>query len=173
MALAEFLAELDALAEQGVAALEAAADAPSLESARVCFLGAKSGRLKDVQKGLGGVAKADKPVAGKRFNEVKQAIEAAFESAKQRLTTIAGPAVEVRRFDPTVPGARVRIGRLHPITQTIEELKEIMGRLGFTAVELALSELLGRRVDLNTEGFLSKYFRDEVLAEAETLYGSG
>lgn len=34
-----------------------------------------------------------------------------------------------------------------------------------------LSEMLGRRVDLNTPGFLSRYFRDEVLAEAETVYG--
>jgi len=33
-----------------------------------------------------------------------------------------------------------------------------------------LSELLGRNVDLNTEGFLSRYFRDQVLAEAEDVY---
>jgi len=30
--------------------------------------------------------------------------------------------------------------------------------------------LLGRNVDLNTEGFLSRYFRDQVLAEAEDVY---
>ncbi len=34
-----------------------------------------------------------------------------------------------------MPGVRLRLGRLHPVTQTIDELKEIMGRLGFTAVE--------------------------------------
>ena len=33
-----------------------------------------------------------------------------------------------------------------------------------------LSEIIGRRVDLNTPKELSKYFRDEVLAEAEDLY---
>ena len=54
------------------AAFAAAADAAALEAARIEFLGAKSGRLKAVQKGLGTVAKADKPAAGKRFNEVKQ-----------------------------------------------------------------------------------------------------
>jgi len=42
--------------------------------------------------------------------------------------------------------------------------------LRFFALERELSELLGRKVDLNTPGFLSKYFRDQVLAEAETLY---
>jgi predicted nucleotidyltransferase len=42
--------------------------------------------------------------------------------------------------------------------------------LRFFALEQELSELLGQKVDLNTPGFLSKYFRDQVLAEAETLY---
>lgn len=40
----------------------------------------------------------------------------------------------------------------------------------FFRVEQELSEMLGRRVDLNTRNSLSKYFRDEVLAEAEELY---
>ena len=42
--------------------------------------------------------------------------------------------------------------------------------LRFFALEQELSELLGRKVDLNTPGFLSKYFRDRVIAEAEPLY---
>lgn len=42
--------------------------------------------------------------------------------------------------------------------------------LRFFALEEELSELLGRKVDLNTPGFLSKYFRDQVLAEAEVAY---
>ena len=43
---------------------------------------------------------------------------------------------------------------------------------GWEFVDLAdeLSEMLGRRVDLNTPTSLSRYFRDEVLAEAEVLY---
>jgi predicted nucleotidyltransferase len=42
--------------------------------------------------------------------------------------------------------------------------------LNFFAMERELSELLRRKVDLNTPGFLCKYFRDEVLAEAEVQY---
>jgi len=41
----------------------------------------------------------------------------------------------------------------------------------FFAMQDELSEILGRRVDLNTPNELSKYFRDEVLAEAEPIYG--
>ncbi len=42
--------------------------------------------------------------------------------------------------------------------------------LRFFTLQDELSGILGRRVDLNTEGFLSRYFRDQVLAEAETIY---
>lgn len=45
-----------------------------------------------------------------------------------------------------------------------------IGLFRFHAIEAEMSDLLGRKVDLNTENSLSKYFRDEVLAEAETIY---
>ena len=42
--------------------------------------------------------------------------------------------------------------------------------LEFFALEQELSEMLGRKVDLNTPGFLSRYFREQALAEAEVQY---
>ena len=42
--------------------------------------------------------------------------------------------------------------------------------LAFFDMEAELSELLGRKVDLNTPGFLSRFFRDRVLREAEVQY---
>ena len=44
--------------------------------------------------------------------------------------------------------------------------------LAFFGMEQELSELLGRKVDLNTPQFLSPYFRDEVLAESEVQYAA-
>lgn len=44
--------------------------------------------------------------------------------------------------------------------------------LAFFGMEAELSEILGHRVDLNTPQFLSRYFREEVLAEAEVQYGA-
>ena len=132
MSLPAFLAALDELALAASAAFAAADDAASLEAARVEFLGAKSGRLKAVQQGMGAVGGADRPAAGKRFNEVKQQIQAAFQEAQERAGSGRAGVVRDRDFDPTVPGRPFRLGRLHPITQTIEELKDIMGRLGFT-----------------------------------------
>ncbi len=40
----------------------------------------------------------------------------------------------------------------------------------FFGMQDELSQILGRKVDLNTPGFLSKYFRDEVMREAEVQY---
>ena len=42
--------------------------------------------------------------------------------------------------------------------------------LGFFAMQDELSKILGRKVDLNTAGFISKYFRDEVLRESSVEY---
>ena len=44
--------------------------------------------------------------------------------------------------------------------------------LNFFSIERELSLLLGRKVDLNTTGFLGKYFRDEILSEAQVQYKS-
>ena len=43
--------------------------------------------------------------------------------------------------------------------------------LDFFTLEDELSAALGRKVDLNTPGFLSRYFREEVLREARVIYG--
>ena len=42
--------------------------------------------------------------------------------------------------------------------------------LDFFTIQAELSGILGRKVDLNTRGSLSKYFREQVLAEAEVQY---
>jgi phenylalanyl-tRNA synthetase alpha chain len=131
MALVEFLAELEGFQRAATAAF-AGAHGDALEQARIDFLGAKSGRLKAIQKQLGTVPPPDKPAAGKRFNEVKTAVEQAFAEAQSRSAGGASKAESGTSFDPTLPGRRLRLGHLHPLTQTIEELKDIMGRLGFT-----------------------------------------
>jgi len=134
VALDEFLVELDQLTDSAAESFNAALDVDSLEVVRVNLLGAKSGRLKVVQKGLGAIDAADKPLAGKRFNEAKQKIEAAYANAKMRLSSDDAEQ-EATSFDPTEPGRRPTIGHLHPITQTISELKDIFARLGFSVAD--------------------------------------
>jgi hypothetical protein len=45
-----------------------------------------------------------------------------------------------------------------------------IGLIRLSGLEIELGDILGRKVDLNTPGFLSKYYRDEVLAEAVVQY---
>lgn len=135
MALADFLAQLDQLVADATTAFSSATSVDALEAARIEFLGAKGGRLKATQKGLGKIEKGDKPTAGKQFNEAKKGVEAALQEAQQRLAAGENQASDKGPFDPTLPGTATRLGRLHPITQTIEELKDIMGRLGFTVAD--------------------------------------
>ncbi len=131
--LEAFLAELDRLRSEAAAAIAAAADDAALEAARVEFAGARSGRIKAVQKLLGGIPPADKPAAGKHFNDTKAAVAAVLEAARGRLA--AATAEEAAAIDVTLPGEAVPLGRFHPITQTIRQVQEIMGQLGFESVD--------------------------------------
>lgn len=50
---------------------------------------------------------------------------------------------------------------------------QVVGLLRLAGMEIELSEILGRKVDLRTPGDLSRYFRDDVLAAAEVQYAEG
>lgn len=134
MSLQKFLDRLDQVQSDATIAFDAATSVDALEEARVVFLGAKSGQFKDAQKLMGTVEKTEKPTAGKRLNEVKNAITSAFEAASNRLAGGGEDAADPT-FDPTLPGITPTLGHVHPITQTIQHLAEIMGRMGFEVAE--------------------------------------
>ncbi|TWU40422.1 phenylalanine--tRNA ligase subunit alpha [Novipirellula artificiosorum] len=134
MSLESFLSTLDELEQEALAAFDAASDAGALEESRVRFLGAKKGALKDVQKQMGGIDPSDRKAAGMRLNEFKSKVQAAFETS-QSILGGGGEAGIDPSFDATLPGIQPNIGHIHPITQTINHLMEIMGRMGFEAAE--------------------------------------
>ncbi len=135
MQLDELLVALDQLAASAEQAFAAASDNAAFEQARVQYVGARSGQIKAIQKELGSVPAEDKRTAGVKFNEAKQRIQAALDAATARLASSSDDASIPKGLDPTLPGTRRRLGHIHPITQTIEHLKQIMGRLGFAVVE--------------------------------------
>jgi predicted nucleotidyltransferase len=45
-----------------------------------------------------------------------------------------------------------------------------MGLIRLSGLEIELGEIVGRKVDLNTRGFLNKYYRDQILTEADVQY---
>jgi len=134
VSLETFVAELNELRVGAEQLLAEAADAAALESARVALLGAKNGRLKTAQRGLGQLAKADKPAGGRHFNAVKQEVDALFTAAHERVNA----PLDTQRttaIDVTLPGDSIRLGRVHPLTQTIRRVAAIMSHLGFEVVE--------------------------------------
>ena len=78
------LDDLNALVTDAKTAFEAAADAASLEAARIDFLGTR-GRLKQTLGRMGEVPKEQKPAVGKRANEAGVEIQALFDAAKTRV----------------------------------------------------------------------------------------
>ena len=130
-----FVADLESLRSEAEKVLADAVDSESLEAARVVFLGAKNGRLKALQKGLGRLGSEDKPEGGRQFNAAKKSVEALFRQASERVEAPSKKAKCVEQIDVTLPGNPVRFGRVHPITQTIRRVSSIMANLGFEAVD--------------------------------------
>lgn len=118
--------------QAALAAIADATDADTLEQVRVEFLGKKKGRLKDLQSVVGKVSAEDRPAVGKQFNEVKQQVSAAFDARKEE---VAKPKVSLTAVDVTLPGTPMRLGKRHPLMQTMEDFKDIIGRFGFTVAD--------------------------------------
>jgi phenylalanyl-tRNA synthetase alpha chain len=132
--IADFLSELDQLLADAAVAFQSARNGEELEAARVEFLGAKSGRFKAIQKRMPDIDAADRRQAGQRLNEVKSQLEEARGAAQARLASQVDQKAQPW-LDLTLPGEPLVLGRLHPITQTIQELQDIMARLGFTVAD--------------------------------------
>ena len=104
------------------------------EDFRIKYLGRSQGRITDLFKHIKNVEPADRPEFGQQVNTLKQLAEErldAFE-AQQR----AGDDRADRRIDLTLPGRRpAPSGSIHPITQTLEDIKRVFERLGFSVAE--------------------------------------
>ncbi len=101
-----------------------------LEAFRLEFL-SRNGRIQSMFKNLGSVPKENRAAVGKGMNEVKQLANNRFEEAKIKLeknTVVTKSALD----DLTLTAPQTPIGSLHPLTKTMDEMKQIFYRLGFT-----------------------------------------
>jgi phenylalanyl-tRNA synthetase alpha chain len=118
--------------QAALAAISGASDADGLEQVRVEFLGKKKGRLKELQSVMGKITAEERPQVGRLFNEVKQRVSAAYDARKAELEK---PKASLTGLDITLPGTQFRLGKRHPLMQTTEDFKDIIGRFGFTVVD--------------------------------------
>lgn len=127
--MSELLEQFNQCGQQALADLDKVRDLDDLENYRIKYLSRNGqvtglmGRLKEVPKEL-------KPQAGKLANQVKNQVQQAFNARKDELGTTKVKSTRPF-FDVTLPGTPVRLGSSHVISQTISELLEIFGRMGF------------------------------------------
>ncbi|WP_110599550.1 phenylalanine--tRNA ligase subunit alpha [Salinicola lusitanus] len=122
---------LPALVNEARAAIAAAEDAQALDQVRVRFLG-KKGEITALLKGLGRLSAEERPAAGERINEAKQALQADLDQRKQVIDEAALAAqLEAERIDVTLPGRGEVNGGLHPVTRTLERIESLFQHIGF------------------------------------------
>ena len=118
--------------QPALAAAAAAPDASGLEAVRIKYLGRK-GLLPELMQGLRTLSPEERPAAGQAVNAFKTSLHDRIESLKAAFEDAAasGPS----DFDVTLPGQWRRRGTLHPVTQIIQRVTDILSTLGFTVAD--------------------------------------
>jgi phenylalanyl-tRNA synthetase alpha chain len=127
--------ELERIHRESLAALERATNEAEVEQLRVRVLGRK-GTLTDLVRQLRDVSPADRPVLGAHLNQVKDDVEQRIEAALISLRRAEREArVAAERVDVTAPGRHRIPGRLHPLTQTMEDIVDVFVAMGFEVAD--------------------------------------
>ena len=124
-------AELEAIAKRALEELKGAQDLKVLDAVRVKYLG-KKGELTAILKQMGKLSAEERPVIGQLANKVRADIEQMLEQTK---TDLEAKALDIRlageTLDVTLPGQKKPLGKKHPLTIVLDELKEIVVGMGF------------------------------------------
>ncbi len=125
---------LEQIKIQATSELENCHDIKELDAIRVKFLG-KKGELTAILKQMGKLSAEERPVIGQLANEVREAIETAIAT---ELTILKKAQMEEslksERIDVTMPGSIPTLGKPHPLTLVMDEIKEIFLGMGFSVV---------------------------------------
>ena len=129
------LDQLEATRDEILKLVDQAADLAALDAARVAALG-KKGRVTQLMQGLKDIAPEARREAGQALNRLKDEVEVALARRKERLGEAALDArLKSETVDLTLPARPGGFGKLHPIGQTIDELIQIFGAMGFVVAE--------------------------------------
>jgi phenylalanyl-tRNA synthetase alpha chain len=122
------LEQFERIGKDALTALRKVTDAAALEDFRIKYLGRK-GQITQMLGQIGQLSLEQKPRAGQLANKIKKEVAEAFDRLKNTLLQSQEQTPEL--IDVTLPGTPVNIGKTHVITQTLNELLEIFGRMGF------------------------------------------
>ncbi len=120
--------ELQNAKNEAILRITEASDLSELEQIRIDYLG-RSGRISQITKEIGGLAKEERGKVGAVANVVKDAIEKAVLNKKNDLKETVRDW-----FDATIPGEKPQQGSLHLVTKAIDEIAKVFSQIGFTRV---------------------------------------
>jgi phenylalanyl-tRNA synthetase alpha chain len=124
-----------ALKQELIQMVEAANDMTSLENVRVTALG-KKGRITDLMKNLGTMTGDERKNAGAALNVLKDEIAALIEKQAAALEAQElDQRLATETIDVSLSPRPERIGSIHPISQTMDELVSIFADMGFSVAE--------------------------------------
>ncbi len=131
------MADIAQLEQELLRAVGGAADEAALETVRVSALG-KSGSVTALLKTLGGMTPDERKSKGPAINGLKDKLTQAIAARKDALANAALDArLNSESIDVTLPprDAPAELGRVHPITQVIDEITAIFADMGFAVAE--------------------------------------
>ena len=131
------MTDLRALETELLTAIAAATDEATLEAVRVAALG-RHGSISALLKTLGTMSPDERKQQGAAINGVKDSVTAALAARKDALKALAlDQRLNTETVDVTLPVREppTEIGRVHPITQVVDELTAIFADMGFAIVE--------------------------------------
>lgn len=103
----------------------------SLNELKVKYLG-KKGELTTVLRGMGALSPEERPVIGSLVNQVRDELEECIEQKEKELKKQELlKKLQNENIDVTEPSKKINLGSLHPITQIIDEVKEIFLGMGY------------------------------------------
>ena len=123
---------IDQIYRESLQELEAAKNRQAVQDISVRYLGRK-GTLTQFLRNISKLPANQRPAAGKKANEVKNLLEAAFKEAIDKLETAVKTAE--RAIDVSLPGRPLTSGSLHPITQINQRICDIFTKMGFEIAE--------------------------------------
>jgi phenylalanyl-tRNA synthetase alpha chain len=123
------LEQFEKIGNGALADLQKVADLKALEDFRIKYL-ARKGQITQMLSQVGTLPAQQRRQGGQLANRIKQQVGSAFEQLRNTLLQ-AEQKKPKELIDITLPGKRILIGKPHVITQTINELLEIFGRMGF------------------------------------------
>ena len=122
------------LKEKALGELAGASNAKEIEAWRIRYLGKKS-RLNDVLHGLSSLPLDEKKEVGAAANRLKIELEKSLGQKEQALNQKQIESVGEEHLDVSLPGRSLPLGRLHPVTQVIDEMSQIFISMGFQVIE--------------------------------------